>query len=132
MSDEGGGGLNPGSHLDPAAQSRGFFGGGQFPAGPSGPGIIPDGRWKVGSNSFAKSGVACGVLAVPLGSIQVVGFVFGLGFGWLAIGLGAVGLVRSRRLPGTGGRYISLLALAIGIAVVVWKIIEGVGPAVGF
>jgi len=106
------------------------MGGGQFPAGPSGPGVVPDDQWKVGSNSFAKSGVVCGVIAVPLGWIQVVGFVFALGFGWLAIGLGVIGLIRSGRLPGTGGRYIALLALAIGVAVVVWKIIEGVGPAV--
>jgi hypothetical protein len=41
-----------------------------------------------------------------------------------------LGLVRSGRLAGSGGRYIALLALAIGIAVVVWKVIEGVGPAV--
>src|SRR5579863_256665 len=130
MAEQGSERLNPGSHLDPLAQSRGFMGGGQFPAGPSGPGVVPDDQWKVGSNSFAKSGVVFGVIAVPLGWIQVVGFVFALGFGWLAIGLGVIGLIRSGRLPGTGGRYIALLALAIGVAVVVWKIIEGVGPAV--
>jgi hypothetical protein len=132
MSEEGVPVVSPGSHLDPLPQSRGFFGGGQFPASPSGPGVIPDDRWKTDSNSFAKSGVACGVLAVLLGWIQIVGFLLALGFGWLAIILGAIGLLRSRRLPGTGGRYIALLALAIGIAVVVWKIIEGVGPATGF
>jgi hypothetical protein len=71
MSEEGVDGLSPGSHLNPLAQSRGFMGGGQFPAGPSGPAVIPDGGWKAGSNS-----------------------------------------------------------LAIGIGVVVWKIIEGVGPPV--
>jgi hypothetical protein len=51
-------------------------------------------------------------------------------FGGLAIALGAIGLLRAGRLPASGGRYIAILALAIGIAVVVWKIIEGVGPAV--
>jgi hypothetical protein len=86
--------------------------------------------FETGSNSVAKSGVVCGVLAVPLGWIQVIGFVFALGFGGLAIVLGAIGLLRSRGLPASGGRYIALLALAIGIAVVVWKVIEGVGPAV--
>jgi hypothetical protein len=70
------------------------------------------------------------VIAVPLGLIQVVGFLFALLFAGLAIALGAIGLLRAGRLPGAGGRYIAILALAIGIAVVVWKIIEGVGPAV--
>jgi hypothetical protein len=130
MSEQGIDGLSPGSHLDPLAQSRGFMGGGQFPAGPAGPDVLPDGRWKAGSNSPAKAGVVLGVIAVPLGWIQVVGFVFALGFGWLAIGFGAIGLLRSGRLPGSGGRYIAVLALAIGVAVVVWKVIEGVGPAV--
>jgi hypothetical protein len=41
-----------------------------------------------------------------------------------------IGLLWSGRLPARSGRYIAFLALAIGIAVVVWKVIEGVGPAV--
>jgi hypothetical protein len=106
------------------------MGGGQFPAGPAGPAVGADGHWKIGSNSFAKAGVVCGVIAVPLGLIQVIGFLFALLFGGLAIALGAIGLLRAGRLPASGGRYIAILALAIGIAVVVWKIIEGVGPAV--
>jgi hypothetical protein len=92
--------------------------------------VIPDDRWKDGSNSFAKSGVVFGVVAVSLGWIPAIGLVFALGFGWLAIILGAIGLLRSRRLPASGGRYIAILAIAIGIAVVVWKLIEGVGPSV--
>jgi hypothetical protein len=73
--------------------------------------------------------VVCGVIAVPLGWIQVIGFLFALGFGGVAIVLGAVGLLRAGRLPGSGGRYFAVLALVIGVAVVVWKIIEGVGPS---
>jgi hypothetical protein len=121
--------LTPGSRLDPVTQSRGYTGGGVFPAGPAGSAVIPDGHWKVGSNSAAKSGVVCGVLAVPLGWIQVIGFVFALGFGGLAIVLGAAGLLRSGRLPAKGGRYIAMLAIALGVAVIVWKVIEGVGPS---
>jgi hypothetical protein len=123
-------GLTPGSRLDPVTQSRGFVGGGVFPAGPAGLAVTPDSNYfEAGSNSVAKSGVVCGVLAVPLGWIQVVGFVFALGFGGLAIVLGAIGLLRARGLPDSGGRYWAALALAIGVAVVVWKIIEGVGPS---
>jgi hypothetical protein len=91
--------------------------------------VTPEGLWKVGSNSFAKSGVVCGVLAIPLGWIQVIGFLFALIFGALAIALGAIGLVRSGRLPADAGRYLAILALAIGVAVIVWKVIEGVGPS---
>src|ERR1700689_3392409 len=92
-------GLTPGSQLDPVTQSRGYTGGGVFPAGPSGAGVIHDGYFRAGSNSFAKSGVVSGVIAVPLGWIQVIGFLFALGFGGLAIVLGAIGLGRSGRLP---------------------------------
>jgi hypothetical protein len=123
-------GLTPGSRLDPVTQSRGYVGGGVFPAGPAGPAVAAEKNYFVaGSNSAAKSGVVCGVLAVPLGWIQVIGFAFALGFGGLAIILGADGLLRAGRLPATGGRYIALLAVAIGVAVVVWKVIEGVGPS---
>jgi hypothetical protein len=120
--------VNYGSHLDPVAQSRGYFGGGQFPAGPSGPAVIPEGGWKVGSNSFAKAGVVSGVLGIVSGWIQIVGLLFALGFAGLAIGLGAAGVVRSTRHSSAPGRYIALLAIALGIGVVVWKIVEGVGP----
>ena len=120
--------LTPRSHLDPVAQSRGFFGGGQIPAGPSGPGVTPDDTWKVGSNSFAKSGVVFGILAIPLGWIQVAGYLFTLGFGGVAILLGAIGLLRARNLPGKGGRYIAVFAIALGVGVIVWKLIEGTGP----
>jgi hypothetical protein len=58
--------------------------------------------FEAGSNSVAKSGVVCGMLAVPLGWIQVVGFVFALGFGGLAIVLGAISLLRAGRLPPVG------------------------------
>ena len=75
-------GLTPGSRLDPVTQSRGYVGGGVFPAGPAGPALTPERNYfEVGSNSVAKSGVVCGILAVPLGWIQVIGFVFALGFG---------------------------------------------------
>jgi hypothetical protein len=106
------------------------MGGGQFPAGPSGPAVIPDGGWKAGSNSFAKAGVIVGVLGILTGWIQVTGIAFGYGFGALAIALGGVGLLRSTRHPSALGKYIAVLALTIGIGVVVWKIIEGVGPPV--
>jgi hypothetical protein len=123
--------LTVGSRLDPVAQSRGYLGGGgQFPAGPAGPAVMPEGRWKIGSNSFAKSGVTFGVLAIPLGWIQVIGFVFTLGFGGIAIALGGIGFIRAERLPAKSGRHIAALAVLLGIAVVVWKIIEGIGPAV--
>jgi hypothetical protein len=123
-------GLTPGSHLDPVTQSRGYVGGGVFPAAPAGPAVSPERNYFVaGSNSVAKSGVVCGVLAVPLGWIQVIGFAFALGFGGLAIVLGAIGLIRAGRLPATGGRYFAMLAIALGVAVVVWKVIEGVGPS---
>lgn len=111
-------------------QSRGYVGGGVFPAGPAGPAVSPEKNYFLaGSNSVAKSGVVCGVLAVPLGWLQVIGFLFALGFGGLAIVLGAIGLVRAGRLPASRGRYFAILALAIGVAVVVWKVIEGVGPS---
>ena len=122
--------LPVGSHLDPLAQSRGFMGGGQFPAGPSGAGIIPDDQWKVGSNSFAKAGVVFGVLAIQQGLMQVIGYFFALGFAGIAIVLGEIGLVRAQRLPANAGRYIAVLAVLLGVGVLVWKIIEGVGPAV--
>ncbi len=123
-------GLTPGSHLDPVTQSRGYTGGGVFPAGPAGPAVARERNyWKSGSNSVAKSGVVCGVLAIPLGWIQVVGFLFTLLFGGLAVILGAVGLVQSGHLPARSGRYIAILALAIGVAVIVWKVIEGYGPS---
>jgi hypothetical protein len=122
--------LAPGSHLNPLTQSRGYFGGGQFPAGPAGPAVVPEGRWKTGSNSSAKAGVVCGVIAIPLGWIQVIGYAFALGFGALAIVLGGIGLIRSGRLPAASGRYVALLAVLLGAAVVIWKVIEGVGPAV--
>jgi hypothetical protein len=92
--------------------------------------VLPDDQWKVGSNSFAKTGVVFGVLAVPIGWIQVVGFFFALGFGGVAIVLGAIGLLRANRLSHASGRYIALLAMLIGVAVIVWKIIEGTGPPV--
>src|SRR5580698_1717158 len=114
--------LTPGSRLDPVAQSRGYTGGGVFPAGPAVPDVSSEGYWKAGSNSAAKAGVVCGVIAVPLGWIQVIGFLFALGFGGVAIVLGAVGLLRAGRLPGSGGRYFAVLALLIGVAVIVWKI----------
>jgi hypothetical protein len=122
-------GLTPGSRLDPVTQSRGYVGGGVFPAGPAGPGVIPDGYFGARSNSAAKAGVVFGVLAVPLGWIQVVGFLFTLLFGGLAIILGAVGLIKAGGLSARSGRYIAILALAIGVAVVVWKLIEGFGPS---
>jgi hypothetical protein len=123
--------LTEGSHLDPVAQSRGYLGGGgQFPAGPAGPAVIPDGGWKAGSNSFAKSGLTFGVLAIPLGWIQVIGFLFAIGFGGIGVVLGAVGLIRAQRLPGKSGQLIAVFAILLGIGVIVWKIIEGVGPAV--
>jgi hypothetical protein len=123
--------LTAGSHLDPVAQSRGYLGGGgQFPAGPAGPAVIPDGGWKVGSNSFAKSGLTCGVLAIPLGWIPAIGYLFALGFGGIAVLLGAIGLVRSQRLPGKSGQLIAVLAVLLGIGVILWKVIEGIGPAV--
>ena len=76
-------GLTPGSRLDPVTQSRGYLGGGVFPAGPAGPAVTQERNYfEAGSNSVAKSGVVCGILAVPLGWIQVIGFVFALGFGW--------------------------------------------------
>jgi hypothetical protein len=37
-------------------------------------------------------------------------------------------VVRSTRHSSAPGRYIALLAIALGIGVVVWKIVEGVGP----
>jgi hypothetical protein len=123
--------LTEGSHLDPVAQSRGYLGGGgQFPAGPAGPAVIPDGGWKAGSNSFAKSGLTFGVLAIPLGWIQVIGFLFAIGFGGMGVVLGAVGLIRAQRLPGKSGQLIAGFAILLGVGVIVWKIIEGVGPAV--
>jgi hypothetical protein len=122
--------LTPGSHLNPLTQSRGYVGWGQFPAGPAGPSVTPEGRWKVGSNSTAKAGVVFGVIAIPLGWIQVIGYAFALLFGALAIVLGAIGLIRAGRLPAESGRYIAVLAVLLGIAVVIWKVIEGVGPAV--
>lgn len=123
--------LMDGSHLDPVAQSRGYLGGGgQFPAGPAGSAVIPDSGWKAGSNSFAKSGLTFGVLAVPLGWIQVIGFLFALGFAGIGIVLGAIGLIRAQRLPGKSGTVIAMLAILLGSGVIVWKIIEGVGPAV--
>jgi hypothetical protein len=101
-----------------------------FPAGPAGPAVSPEKNYFLaGSNSVAKSGLVCGVLAIPLGWIQVIGFAFALGFGGLAIVLGAFGLLRSGRLPANGGRYIAILAIGIGIGVVIWKVIEGVGPS---
>jgi hypothetical protein len=131
MSQQAGSGpLTEGSHLDPVAQSRGYLGGGgQFPAGPAGPAVIPDRGWKAGSNSFAKSGLTFSVLAMPLGWIQVIGFVFALGFGGIGILLGAVGLIRAQRLPGKSA-VIAVLAILLGVGVIVWKIIEGIGPAV--
>jgi multisubunit Na+/H+ antiporter MnhG subunit len=71
-----------------------------------------------------------GVIAIPLGWIQVIGYAFALLFGALAIVLGAIGLIRAGRLPAESGRYIAVLAVLLGIAVVIWKVIEGVGPAV--
>jgi hypothetical protein len=121
--------LTPGSHLDPVTQSRGYTGGGVFPAGPAGPAVVPEGYFKAGSNSSAKAGLVVGVLAIPLGWIQVVGFLFTLLFGGLALVLGGVGLIHSGRLPARSGRYIAILALAIGVAVIVWKLIEGFGPS---
>ena len=123
--------LTAGSHLDPVAQSRGYLGGGrQFPAGPAGPNVAPDGLWKVGSNSFAKSGLSFGVLAIPLGWIPVIGYLFALGFAGIGIILGAIGLIRAQRLPGMSGRIIAVFAMLLCIGVIVWKIIEGVGPPV--
>jgi hypothetical protein len=122
--------LPPGSHLNPLTQSRGYFGAGQFPAGPSGPGIAPDDTWKVGSNSPAKSGVFAGILGIPVGLIPVIGFAFALGFGLLAVALGGFGVWHSRRLAGRGGIQWAVLAIAIGVGLIVWKLIEGVGPAV--
>ena len=121
--------LTEGSHLDPVAQSRGYLGGGgQFPAGPAGPAVTPDVGWKVGSNSFAKSGLTCGVLAIPLGWIEAVGLLFALGFAGIGIILGALGLIRAQRLPGKSGQVIAVFAVLLGIGVIVWKIVEGVGP----
>jgi hypothetical protein len=123
--------LTPGSHLDPVAQSRGYLGGGgQFPAGPAGPAVVPDEGWRAGSNSFAKSGLTFGVLAIPLGWIQVIGYLFALGFAGIGILLGAIGLIRARRLPGKSGQVVAVLGMVLGIGVIIWKIIEGIGPAV--
>jgi hypothetical protein len=121
--------LTEGSHLDPVAQSRGYLGGGgQFPAGPAGPAVIPDVGWKAGSNSFAKSGLTLGVLAIPLGWIEAIGYLFALGFAGIGIILGAIGLIRAQRLPGKSGQVIAVFAVLLGIGVIVWKTIEGVGP----
>ncbi len=121
--------LTAGSHLDPVAQSRGYLGGGgQFPAGPAGPAVIPDQGWKAGSNSFAKSGLTFSVLAIPLGWIEGIGYLFALGFAGIGIILGAVGLIRAQRLPGKAGQVIAVLAVLLAIGVIVWKIVEGVGP----
>lgn len=122
--------LTAGSHLDPVAQSRGYLGGGgQFPAGPAGPAVIPDQGWKAGSNSFAKSGLTFSVLAIPLGWIDAIGYLFALGFAGIGIILGAVGLIRAQRLSNKSGQVIAVFAVLLGIGVIVWKIIEGVGPA---
>jgi hypothetical protein len=121
--------LTPGSHLDPVAQSRGYLGGGgQFPAGPAGPAVTPDEGWRAGSNSWAKSGLTFGVLAIPLGWLAGIGYLFGLGFGGMGVLLGAIGLIRAQRLPGKSGQILAVLAVLLGIGVIVWKIIEGVGP----
>ncbi|HEY6468546.1 MAG TPA: hypothetical protein VI434_02140 [Candidatus Dormibacteraeota bacterium] len=123
--------LTAGSRLDPVAQSRGYLGGGgQFPAGPAGPNIAPDGLWKVGSNSFAKSGLSFGVLAIPLGWIPAIGYLFALGFAGVGLILGAIGFMRAQRFPGMSGRIIAVLAMLLCIGVIIWKIIEGVGPPV--
>ena len=123
--------LSPGSHLNPLTQSRGYVGGGQIPAGPAGPGVTPHDTWKAGSNSPAKSGVVAGILGIPLGLIPVIGFAFAWGYGLAAIALGAFGVWHSRRLPGRGGIQWAVLAVAIGIGLIVWKLIEGVGPVGG-
>ena len=123
--------LTAGSHLDPVAQSRGYLGGGgQFPAGPAGPNVAPDGLWKVGSNSFAKSGLTFGILGIPLGWIPGIGLLLGVLFGGIGVVLGAIGLARAQRLPGKSGQVIAVLAVLLGVGVIVWKMIEGVGSPV--
>lgn len=78
------------------------------------------------SNGLATTGGVLGIVGFVAGWIPLIGILFGLVIGILAIVFSGIGLSRSGRLPGQAGKGMAITGLVLGILIVIFKLIPGV------
>jgi hypothetical protein len=77
------------------------------------------------SNGLATTGGVLGIVGFVLGWIPLIGILFGLVIGILAIIFSSIALSRSGRMPGQVGKGMAITGLVLGILIVIFKLIPG-------
>lgn len=83
------------------------------------------------TNGTATTGGVLGIVALPVSLIPLIGWLFGIPLGILAVVFGAIGMSRSGKMGGLG-RSMAISGLVLGITTLALKIIGLLVPVLFF